>query len=91
MVRKVKVNKSEAIRDYLADHPEAGPKEVAEALKDLGVKPAFVSNVKTKLGRKQLVTNEPYIAAAQFIRDCGGIKEAIKVFEAVQEIVTRAG
>ncbi len=43
-------NKSKAIRDYLATHKNAGPTEVAAALKQDGidVTPAFVSNIKSK-------------------------------------------
>jgi hypothetical protein len=51
---KRKVNKSEAIREYLTDRPDAGPKEVGTALKKKGiaVQPALVSNVKAALRRK---------------------------------------
>lgn len=43
-------NKSKAIRDYLAEHKNAGPTEVAAALKQEGIEvtPAFVSNIKSK-------------------------------------------
>lgn len=48
------VNKSQAIRDYQAQHKGAGPTEVSEALKAQGidVSPAFVSNVKSTSGTK---------------------------------------
>lgn len=51
---KRKVNKSEAIREYLTGRPDAGPKEVGTALKKKGitVQPALVSNVKAALRRK---------------------------------------
>jgi hypothetical protein len=51
---KRKVNKSKAIRAYLDEHPDAGPKEVGTALKKKGitVQPALVSNVKAALRRK---------------------------------------
>lgn len=44
-------SKSTAIRAYLAEHPEAGPKEVIEALKKIGidVTPGLVSSVKSKM------------------------------------------
>ncbi len=48
-------NKSQAIRDYLAIHPNAGPKEVCAELKKkrMKVAPALVSNVKAAIaGRK---------------------------------------
>jgi hypothetical protein len=59
------VSKSQAVRDYLAEHPEAGPKEVITQLQADGVfnkvKPgtkayrtqvSLVSNVKTNLKKK---------------------------------------
>ena len=44
-----KVNKSKAIRDYMAEHPKAGPSEVSDALTKKGtpVTAAFVSTVKS--------------------------------------------
>ena len=43
-----KVNKSSAIRDFMAANPNAGPKEVADTLSKQGIKvsPAFVSTIK---------------------------------------------
>ena len=43
------VSKSQAIRDYLAEHPTAGPKEIVTALKEQGtdVTIGLASNVKT--------------------------------------------
>lgn len=47
-------NKSNAIRNYKANHSDAGPKEIAEALGKDGVKvtPAFVSTVLSNDKRK---------------------------------------
>ena len=45
---KRKVNKSQKIREYVAEHPEAGPSQVARDLKQFGVTPALVSNVKAR-------------------------------------------
>jgi len=52
------LNKSQAIRDYMAAHPRAKPKAVAAALVEQGVQvtPMFVSAVKTsakKRGRRK--------------------------------------
>jgi hypothetical protein len=41
-----KVNKSQKIRDYIGQHPEAGPTEVARALKRYGVSVSLVSAIK---------------------------------------------
>src|SRR5688572_11720749 len=47
-------NKSNAIRNYKANHSDAGPKEISEALSKDGVKvtPAFVSTVLSNDKRK---------------------------------------
>jgi hypothetical protein len=53
---KRKINKSEKVRDYLAEHPDAGPTDVANALKRYGISVALVSAIKSKgktAGRKR--------------------------------------
>jgi hypothetical protein len=45
---KRKINKSQKVRDYLAEHPDAGPTAVANALKRYGVSVALVSAIKSK-------------------------------------------
>jgi hypothetical protein len=47
--KKTGTNKSLAIRDYLASHPGAKPKEIVDALNSKGIKVSaqFVSTVKT--------------------------------------------
>ena len=98
MAKKRTVNKSQKVRDYLAEHPDAGPTEVATALNQFNVSAALVSAIKhkSKAGRrKKRKANaakrsvrgrkgasrrssgvEPLIAAAELIRDCGGVDEA---------------
>ncbi|MEM6328708.1 MAG: hypothetical protein AAF790_00510 [Planctomycetota bacterium] len=51
---KRKVNKSQAIRDYKAAHPDEGPTAIATALSKTGIKvvPAQVSNVLTNAAKK---------------------------------------
>lgn len=49
MAKRAKVNKSEEVRKYIGQHPDAGPTEVSEALKKFSISPAFVSNIKTKM------------------------------------------
>ena len=46
MAKKRTVNKSQKVRDYLAEHPEAGPTAVAGALKRFNVSVALVSAIK---------------------------------------------
>jgi adenylate kinase len=52
---KKKVNKSQVIRDYCDANPDAGPTEVAAALKKqrINVSPAMVSTVKTMAKKKK--------------------------------------
>lgn len=53
--RKRRGKKSDAIRAYLKDHPQAGPTEVAKALSAAGIKisPMLVSNVKARMAAKK--------------------------------------
>jgi len=49
------ISKSQAVRDYLAEHPTAMPKEIAPAVKSahgLDVSPQMISMIKSKLGKK---------------------------------------
>jgi hypothetical protein len=50
MAKKEKVNKSKAVRDFMAANPAAAPKEVSETLTKQGIKvsPNYVSTVKGK-------------------------------------------
>jgi hypothetical protein len=52
---KRKVNKSAKVREYLSDHPNAGPTETARALQEYGVTAALVSNIRSrkKPGRRK--------------------------------------
>jgi hypothetical protein len=50
MAKASRLNKSHKIREYLADHPGAGPTEVAKALSEFGVSPALVANIKARHG-----------------------------------------
>lgn len=55
------VSKMQAIRDFLAEHPDASPKAVAEALADQGIRfePAHVSIVRTVLQPPRPDDEEP--------------------------------
>ena len=71
MAKKNSVNKSQAVRDYLAAHPESTPKEVRAALAKLGleVSRVLVSTVKNKVnkagtGKKVAKKAAPVAAAA---------------------------
>jgi arginine repressor len=53
MAKKQKVNKTQAVRDYLKDHPKAMSGEIAAALNKQGIKitPKHVANIKTKINK----------------------------------------
>jgi len=59
--KKSGVNKSQAIRDYVAANPTAKPNEVANALSKEGVSvtPQFVSTVKSMSKRKKGAKKRP--------------------------------
>lgn len=75
MAKKQRINKSQAVRDYLKSHPKAMSGEIATELNKQGVKvtPNYVSSVKTKLKKthktktaKQpavVETSEPVVAS----------------------------
>lgn len=53
MAKKQKVNKSQAVRDYLKVHAGARSSEIAAALTKKGIKitPSYISNLKSKIKR----------------------------------------
>jgi plastocyanin len=53
MAKKRKVNKSQAVRDYLKTHPKAMSSEIAAALNNKGIKltPNYAANIKTTLNK----------------------------------------
>ena len=53
MAKKQKVNKTQAVRDYLKNHRKAMSGEIAAALNKQGIKitPKHVANVKTKINK----------------------------------------
>jgi hypothetical protein len=53
-ISKSTISKSQAVRDYLTEHPAAMPKEIAPAVKSahgLDVSPQMISMIKSKLGK----------------------------------------
>ena len=89
---KRKVNKTQLVKDYFAKNPEAGPTEVAEALKKHKISPAYVSNIKFKIrhglngGSGTGAAPDAVLAAARFIRACGGLDQARKALRAAGEV-----
>jgi arginine repressor len=53
MAKKPKVNKTQAVRDYLKGHPKTMSGEIVAALKKQGIKitPSHVANIKTMINK----------------------------------------
>ena len=53
MAKKPKISKTQAVRDYLKDHPGAMNVEIAAALNKQGIKitPGHVATIKTKINK----------------------------------------
>jgi hypothetical protein len=93
-VGKRRINKTQLVREYFAKHPEAGPSAVADALKKYKISAAYVSNIKFKIrhgvGGSGVSTGgaspESVLAAARFIRVCGGLDNARKALRAAGEV-----
>jgi hypothetical protein len=70
MAKKPKVNKTQAVRDYLKAHPEAKSGEIVAALAKQGIKitPNYVSNIKTTTSKarkaKKTVKQQAAVAVA---------------------------
>jgi hypothetical protein len=93
-----RVNKSELVRQYLTKHPDAGPTEVAIALKNHKIPPAYVSNIKFQMSRRAerasargAMGGDTVVAAARFIKACGGVEQARKALDTAQKVVQELG
>ena len=102
MAKWRKVNKTAMVQDYMANHPNAGPAEVAASLKEHDITAAYVSKIKTKLKRGASnnvqkrqgsstgthggSADKNLMAAAHFIKSCGGIEEAVAAFEIARKV-----
>jgi len=100
MAKKAGVNKSQAIRDALGEHPRKPPREIVEILKGKGiaVSAQYVSMVKSSMkGKRKAKTVKvrklgragslgSLAAAVEFIRTAGGLAAAKSALEAVEAI-----
>ncbi len=99
---KAKVNKAAEVRAYMKIHPNAGTRDVAKALKKLKITAAYVSTVKSamntrkaqktaKRGRPAKQSNDgnlaAVVAAATFIKECGGIDAANDALKAAAAVL----
>ena len=97
-LKKTRVNKSAKVREYLNSKPNAGPTEVAQALKAYKISPGFVSNIKTKLkkqngavgigrrGSKRNGSHAEIVVAAELIHVCGGVAAAHDALSAAGKV-----
>ena len=93
--KKTSVNKSEAIRDYLKTHKNAGPKEIRMALAKKGIKvtDALVSNVKSN-AKKKTVAKKAKVRVAKKPAERSPVedmKEAGSLMIKAVELVISAG
>ena len=94
MAKQSKINKTELIREYMAQHPEDGPSAVAKALEKYKISAAYVSNIKMKLKGGGILgrgvpngSAEAVVAAAEFIKMCGGVDQAKAAIRAAEKVV----
>ena len=95
--RRAKINRSDKVREYLEQHPDANTWEVCEDLALYEVKPALVATVKSRLRRKDRpiggqptdavqVGSEAVVAAARLIQICGGVTGATKALKTAEQV-----
>lgn len=99
---KMTVNKTQAVKEYLANHKGAKPRQVAEALKKAGidVTPGYVANIKSKSKRRRKAVKQviettgiglPEIKAAisllKLTNGEAGAREALAAAREIMKIV----
>jgi hypothetical protein len=99
---KQPVNKSQAIRDALAAHPDKTPIELSEVLKAQGLKipPTYISTIKSnmkakgKRGRRKTSranaaggsSSHGLMAAVELVKASGGLEGAKAALKTVEQI-----
>ncbi|MGO8749560.1 MAG: hypothetical protein ACLQNE_26685 [Thermoguttaceae bacterium] len=98
MAKKRSGKKSQAVRDYLKEHPQAANKEVAEALTAQGIKVTgnLVANIKARVAKRREVVKTvvsqrglgiPEIKAGlALLKVCGSVSAAKEALAAAEEI-----
>lgn len=88
-------NKTQAIKDYMRENPDAGPKRVAEALTKQGIKVSaqYVSTIKS-LHKRRLpsaksledvdIPLSAILAAKKLAEEVGGVEKARAAVEALE-------
>lgn len=101
-VAPVKVNKTQAVLQFMKSHPSAGPKEVSETLgkEGIDVSPAYVSGIKAKakVGKGKAtgkskstavsasVSLEALVAAQKLAQKLGSITAATQALAALSQL-----
>ena len=95
MPKKKGPNKTQAIKDFMREHPDAGPKRVAEALTKSGIKVSaqYVSTIKS-LHKRRLpsvksleevdIPLSAILAAKRLAEELGGVDKARAAVEALE-------
>jgi hypothetical protein len=98
IVAKRKVNKSQRILDYCAEHPDAKPKEVAATLnksEKLNISAQYVSTIRSKhrgvvgggsMATRRRVDLHNLIEAKKFVDRVGGLKAAQDAINAIAQL-----
>jgi hypothetical protein len=78
MAKKLEVNKTKAVKEYMKAHPKAMSSEIATALKKQGVEitPGYVANIKTKMKNKRHARKAAKAAAGVAAGPVGATAEA---------------
>ena len=69
MAKKPKVNKSQAVRDYLKTHPKATSGEIAAALnkKGITITANYAANIKSQSKKKRRATKAPKLQVGEAV------------------------
>jgi len=98
MAKAMRVNKTQAVREYYKANPKASCKEVAEALakKGITISPLYVANIKATSKKKRRVVKKvvaqtgvgiPEIKAAMgLLKMCGSATAAKQALAAAEDI-----
>ena len=99
---KRRTNKSEAIRQYMAQHADASASDVAKALKvQVGLVYQVKASLHAKKRRKKTAKRKPVatvdtgvarvIAAANLIKMCGSPEQAHQALKAAEKVAKALG
>ena len=88
MAKKQKVNKTQAVRDYLKAHPKAMSGEIAAALTKQGVKitAGHVANIKTKINKDRTTKKTAKAKAVAIVPASPAIAEPEKTTKATATV-----